>query len=268
MNQNQNQLYENVEDIHSRYTTQDFKNKNFLIIGGRCQGKTTLAKNIISIAKPKSVVISGAKDAKGELIDMFYTKLSPKKDLMGQINEIMNKKDRGHTLIWIRGIDLIDNKIFKTKTFEKLLFNSRSYNLSVIIEMQHSYSLGPELRTNFDYVFLAREDYINNQKKNFEYYLGLYPSYASYKKVNDSLKQYNFLMIKNFSSAQLVKERVSKIITKLSMPFTHLEVLDLPKEEMTVDFEKQNEIRELKKKVIDIRKELTKVIDRLETLEN
>jgi len=267
MNKSHNQLYEYVEDMHSRYTTEDFKNKASLIVGKRGVGKTTLAKNIISLTKPDSVVVSGMKDIKGEMNDMSYTKLSPKKDFMEQVNKIVNEKNRGHTLIWIRDMDIFDSGIFKTKTFRNILMNHKLLNLSMIVEIQIGISLTPILRTNFDWIFLAREDYINSQKKNYEHYIGSYPSYSSYKKVNDSLTQFDFLMIKTISFSHLVRDSVSKIRTKQLPPFVNLNVLKLPKEDI-IDPKKQNEIKELKNKVIEIRKKLSEVIDRLEVLES
>ena len=42
--------------------------------------------------------------------------------------------------------------------------------------MQYSLGIQPELRSNFDYVFLLGEDFINNRKKLYEHYAGMFPT--------------------------------------------------------------------------------------------
>ena len=45
------------------------------------------------------------------------------------------------------------------------IFNEgRHYQLTFILSMQYSLGIQPELRSNFDFVFLLGEDFINNRK--------------------------------------------------------------------------------------------------------
>ena len=39
-----------------------------------------------------------------------------------------------------------------------------------ILAMQYSLGIQPELRSNFDFIFLLGEDFINNRKKLYEHY--------------------------------------------------------------------------------------------------
>ena len=57
------------------------------------------------------------------------------------------------------------------------IFNEgRHYQLTFILSMQYSLGIQPELRSNFDYVFLLGEDFINNRRKLYEHYAGMFPS--------------------------------------------------------------------------------------------
>jgi hypothetical protein len=57
------------------------------------------------------------------------------------------------------------------------IFNEgRHYQLTFILSMQYSLGIQPELRSNFDYVFLLGEDFINNRKKLYEHYAGMFPT--------------------------------------------------------------------------------------------
>ena len=53
--------------------------------------------------------------------------------------------------------------------------------------MQYSLGISPELRSNFDYIFLLGEDIINNRKKDFRY-----------NKVNKKIKEYQKFIKNNF----------------------------------------------------------------------
>lgn len=57
------------------------------------------------------------------------------------------------------------------------IFNEgRHFQLTFILAMQYSLGIQPELRSNFDFVFLLGEDFINNRKKLYEHYAGMFPS--------------------------------------------------------------------------------------------
>jgi hypothetical protein len=43
--------------------------------------------------------------------------------------------------------------------------------------MQFPLSIKPELRANFDYVFLLADDTYGNQKRIYEHYAGVFPSF-------------------------------------------------------------------------------------------
>ena len=57
------------------------------------------------------------------------------------------------------------------------IFNEgRHYQLTFILSMQYSLGIQPELRSNFDFIFLLGEDFINNRKKLYEHYAGMFPT--------------------------------------------------------------------------------------------
>lgn len=52
----------------------------------------------------------------------------------------------------------------KDKTIYGLLFNGRHYHLTYVLTMQYPLDVSPDLRQNFDYVFLLADDNFENQK--------------------------------------------------------------------------------------------------------
>ena len=57
------------------------------------------------------------------------------------------------------------------------IFNEgRHYQLTFILTMQYSLGIQPELRSNFDFIFLLGEDMFSNRKRLFEHYAGMFPT--------------------------------------------------------------------------------------------
>ena len=52
-----------------------------------------------------------------------------------------------------------------------------------ILTMQFPLGITPELRCNFDYIFLLAEDIYSNLKRLYEHYAGMFPTFESFRKV-------------------------------------------------------------------------------------
>ena len=80
----------------------------------------------------------------------------------------------------------------------ELLFNGRHYQIMYILTMQYPLGITPELRANFDYVFLLAEDFTSNQKRIHDHYAGMFPNFDSFKQVFTELtKDYGCMVIVN-----------------------------------------------------------------------
>lgn len=66
---------------------------------------------------------------------------------------------------------------------QELLFNGRHYQIMYILTMQFPLGISPELRSNFDYIFLLAEDYISNMKRMYDHYAGMFPNFDSFRQV-------------------------------------------------------------------------------------
>lgn len=64
-----------------------------------------------------------------------------------------------------------------------IFFNGRHYKLMYILTMQFPLGIKPELRCNFDYIFLLAEDFISNQKRIYEHYAGMFTNFETFKQV-------------------------------------------------------------------------------------
>lgn len=79
------------------------------------------------------------------------------------------------------------------------IFNEgRHFKLTYMLAMQYSLGIQPELRSNFDYVFLLAENFINNRKKLHEHYAGMFPTFDSFYQVFSSVTEnYGVMVINN-----------------------------------------------------------------------
>jgi hypothetical protein len=66
---------------------------------------------------------------------------------------------------------------------KELLFNGRHYHIMYILTMQFPLGITPEMRANFDYIFLLADDYVSNLKRIYEHYAGVFPTFDSFKQV-------------------------------------------------------------------------------------
>ena len=90
------------------------------------------------------------------------------------------------------------------------IFNEgRHYQLTFILSMQYSLGIQPELRSNFDYVFLLGEDFINNRKKLYEHYAGMFPTRELFDQVFLQVTDdYGVMVINNRLRSTDIKKKV------------------------------------------------------------
>jgi hypothetical protein len=133
-------------------------------------------------------------DYKSEIIE----KLLYRQDTM--IDKQMQKEKKGIN-IDPRGFILMDDCLSKKGSWAKdqpileLLFNGRHYRLMYMLTMQFPLGISPELRGNFDYIFLLKEEFYSNLKRLYEHYAGMFPTFESFRQVFKSLTQKHGCMV-------------------------------------------------------------------------
>lgn len=95
------------------------------------------------------------------------------------------------------------------KPIKDLLFNGRHYDIMYILTMQFPLGISPELRTNFDYVFLLADDNTNNIKRLYEHYAGCFPSLAAFKQVfTEMTKDFGCMVLNNRGARHNLFEKI------------------------------------------------------------
>jgi hypothetical protein len=87
--------------------------------------------------------------------------------------------------------------------------NGRHYKILFLLTMQYALGIPPNLRTNIDYVFILRENYVSNRKRLYEHYAGMFPSFDIFCQVMDQCTEnYECLVIDNNAKSNQLTDQV------------------------------------------------------------
>jgi|TARA_B110000285_G_C15136287_1_gene627186 hypothetical protein len=207
----------------SRFNINDIKDdKVVVLIGKRETGKSYLCKDILYHHSniPVGQVISGT-----EAANEFYSKMVPKlfihEEYQAPIIQNILKRQRMMIDKWKanNSIDpraflvlddcLYDNSWTKDKNVRSLFMNGRHFKILFIITMQYALGIPPNLRTNIDYIFILRENYMSNRKRLYEHYAGMFPNFEMFCQVMDQCTEnFECLVINNNAKSNKLTDQV------------------------------------------------------------
>lgn len=97
----------------------------------------------------------------------------------------------------------------KDPNIAEIFYNGRHRNIMFLLTMQFPLGILPELRGNFDYIFLLREDIISNQKRLYDHYAGMFPSFEVFRRVFDEVTDdFGCMVINNLSRSKELQDKV------------------------------------------------------------
>lgn len=103
------------------------------------------------------------------------------------------------------------------KPIYELFFNGRHYQLMYILTMQFPLGIKPELRCNFDYIFLLAEDFYSNQKRLYDHYAGMFPSFKAFRDIFVEITDdYGCMVIVNRGASKNILDKVFWYKAKLN----------------------------------------------------
>ena len=211
-----------------RFSANEAAGPVIVLIGRRDTGKSFLVKDLLYYHQdiPIGTVISGTEAGNG-----FYSKVVPKlfihdeyntaiienilkrqKMVIKQIkkeNEAYGRSNIDGRAFVILDDCLYDNSWAREKLMRLLFMNGRHWKIMLVITMQYPLGVPPNLRTNIDYTFILREPYINNRKRIYENYAGMFPTFESFCQVMDQCTEnYECLVISNNAKSNKLEEQI------------------------------------------------------------
>jgi hypothetical protein len=199
-----------------------------VLIGRRDTGKSYLVRDLLFYQQdiPIGTVISGTEAGNsfyGEHVPKIFIHeeynsciieniLKRQKQCLKQVQQeqqIYKKSNIDSRAFCILDDCLYDSTWTKDKLMRLLFMNGRHWKIMLIITMQYPLGIPPNLRTNIDYVFLLREPYINNRKRIYENYAGMFPTFEAFSQVMDQCTEnYECLVINNNSKSNKLTDQI------------------------------------------------------------
>lgn len=198
------------------------------MIAKRASGKSYVTKEILYHKRsiPAAVVISRTEklnkfygdfipdsyifdNFEPEILSRIYGRQSKiSEDNENRVKEGKKAKD-GRLMLIMDDCMASKGTWVKDPTILELFFNGRHYHISFILTMQYCIGIPPEMRSNLDYIFLLAEDFISNQKKLYDHYAGMFPSFDIFKQVFTEITQnYGIMVINNRVHSTVITDKV------------------------------------------------------------
>ena len=198
------------------------------MIAKRATGKSFLTKEIMF---HKRDIAAAVAISRTEKLNSFYSEFIPDSyifseydsailnriyDRQAKINEDnkvrikKGEKPKDDSLMLIMD-DCMSSKgtWLKDPNITELFFNGRHHHLSFILTMQYAVGIPPEMRSNFDYVFLLAEDSVNNRRRLYEHYAGMFPTFDIFQQVfSDITENYGVMVINNRVHSKNITDKV------------------------------------------------------------
>jgi len=187
-----------------------------VLIAKRRSGKSVCIRELIYHFNVKQGIKTGVVCSHSEDFDPFYSNFFPQSFIYYDCEHMLEKvierqqklKDENIKLekagkpridpnLLVVLDDVIDNNAFaKSQKFKDIIFNGRHYDITFIIAIQYAKSLPPDIRQNFDYVFLFNNDIPSEIKKIYEGYAGIFPSEKIFRSALQTFtRDYQILVI-------------------------------------------------------------------------
>ena len=192
-----------------------------VFIGKRGTGKSTLVKDILYHCRniPIGTAISATEDGnkyyssfipdlfihseyKSEVIDSVINR--QKKMIMSAKETDSTSKNDAFVLL---DDCMYDKKMIRDKNIRGIFMNGRHWRLMFILTMQYCMDLPPDLRANIDFVFVLRENIVQNQDKLYKNFFGIFPDAATFREVMNSCTEgYDCMVLENTSRSNKIED--------------------------------------------------------------
>ena len=193
-----------------------------VLLGKRNTGKSFLTKDILYHNRdiPLGTIISPTENA-----NQFFTPLVPKFFIHDEFTPALLERvvDRQKKAVeeWQkdksvdpRGFLVFDDCMYdsswnKDKNVKLIFTNGRHYKMLFLITMQYPLGIPPILRSNVDFVFILRENFISNRKRIYDHWAGMFGDFKTFCNVMDQCTEnFECLVIDNTCKSNKLEDVV------------------------------------------------------------
>lgn len=165
-----------------------------ILVGKRGTGKSVLQRDLLYHLSEKldfglamTPTEESAETFRQHIPDSWiYSSFNGTKlDTMLTMQREMVRTKRQRNLFVIMDDCMYDKKILKGVGIRDLFMNGRHLSITLCNAVQYVMDMGPDLRTQVDYVFALRENIIANKSKLWKYFFGMFEKYEEFARVMD-----------------------------------------------------------------------------------
>jgi hypothetical protein len=189
-----------------------------VFIGKRGTGKSTLVTDILYNKRhlPVGIVMSATEEGnhhyKNFVPDIFiygdYDKEAIERVLASQKKIIGSGKAETGAFLLLDDC-MYDRRFMKDICIRQCFMNGRHWKLFFMLTMQYCMDLTPDLRANVDYVFILRENVIQNREKLYKSFFGIFPTFDVFNQVMTACTEnYECLVLDNTSKSNKIQDCV------------------------------------------------------------
>lgn len=191
-----------------------------VFIGKRGTGKSTLVTDILYHKKhiPIGIVMSATEEG-----NHHYSQFIPDSFIYGDydreaiervlerqkkiVNQNIPAQNKGTFLL----LDdcMYDRKFMKDTCIRQCFMNGRHWKIFFMLTMQYCMDLTPDLRANVDYIFILRENVLQNREKLYKSFFGIFPTFDMFNQVMTACTEnYECLVLDNTSKSNKIEDCV------------------------------------------------------------
>jgi hypothetical protein len=209
-----------------------------VFIAKKNTGKTTLIKDILYHQRkiPMGVVMSGTEESNEHyqqfIPDSFiYGQFEPKviekiiTHQQGVIKKLKTEekedfKNPNNSVFVVLDDCMFDTKWTRDTNMRSVFMNGRHYRIFFMLAMQYCMDLPPPLRANIDYLFILKENIIQNREKIYKNFFGIFPTFDAFNEVlNQCTQNYECLVLDNSSTSGKIEDVVFWYKAKVGRKF-------------------------------------------------
>jgi len=201
-----------------------------VFIGKRGTGKSTLVTDMLYNKRsiPCGLVMSGTEEGNSHysnyvprlFIHNKYSKESLEKLIKRQKKLLKKGIRKGIETFVLMDDCMYDKKFLKDECMREIFLNGRHYKITFMLCMQYCMDLTPDFRTNIDYIFVLRENVIQNRERLYKNFFGIFPSLDIFNQVMTACTEnYECLVLDNTSKSNKIEDCVFWYKAKIHSPF-------------------------------------------------
>ena len=203
-------------------------NRVCVFVGKRNTGKSTLVIDIMYHKRsiPVGIVMSGTEEGnsfyQNYMPDLFvYNDYSTEvcEKVIARQKQMVRRKEQNSGAFMLIDDCMYDKKMIRDKCIRGIFMNGRHWNLFFMLTMQYCMDLSPDLRANIDYVFILRENIIQNREKIYKNFFGIFPTFDMFNQVLTACTEnFECLVLDNTSKSNKIEDVVFWYKAKLHPP--------------------------------------------------